>query len=95
MKSPDAIGGTDAQQQEYAAKVRTIRADQLGDAHTGRLVSLAGHPPRKLGASYQRQMKTKRGTEDEQVIHVVVLRWDALTVCVVMPDAEITIHPEP
>lgn len=95
MKTPDELGGTDEQQAEYAARaLRTIRADALSDSHLGRLVSLAGHPPRRLGASYQRQMTTNRGTEDERVIRVVVLRWDALTESVVMPDAEITIHPK-
>ena len=81
MKSPDAIGGTDAQQQEYAAKVRTIRADQLGDAHMGRPVSLAGHPPRKLVGLYP-----TRGT--------VVLCWDVLTSTAVTADTEVTIHPK-
>ena len=87
MKTPDAIGGTDAQQQEYAAKVRTIRADQLGDAHMGRLVSLAGHPPRRLAASYPARLPSGQP--------VMVLRWDALTESIATLDAEITIHDEP
>ena len=87
MKTPDAIGGTDAQQQEYAAKVRTIRADQLSDAHMGRLVSLAGHPPRRLAASYPARLPSGQP--------VMVLRWDALTESIATLDAEITIHPEP
>lgn len=65
---------------------RTIRADHLGDAHMGRLVSLAGHPPRKLAASYPARLPSGQP--------VMVLRWDALTESVVMPDAEITIHPK-
>ena len=89
MKTPDAIGGTDAQQQEYAAKVRTIRADQLGDAHMGRLVSLAGHPPRKLAGMWPAYLPNGDGRR------VIVLSWDALTESIVMPDAEITIHPKP
>ena len=91
MKTPDAIGGTDAQQQEYAAKVRTIRADQLSDAHMGRLVSLAGHPPRRLWRSYQ---GLQYPPPDHRETRVVCLRWDANTETAVMPDAEITIHPE-
>ncbi len=66
---------------------RAIRADQLGDAQMGRLVSLAGHPPRRLAASYPGRLPSGQP--------VMVLRWDALTESVVMPDTEITIHPEP
>ena len=83
MKTPDELGGTDAEQQEYAARaLRTIRADALGDSHLGRLVSLAGHPPRKLVGLYP-----TRGT--------VVLCWDVLTSTAVTADTEVTIHPKP
>ncbi|HEY9264591.1 MAG TPA: hypothetical protein VIQ11_08320 [Mycobacterium sp.] len=86
MKSPDAIGGTDAQQQEYAAKVRTIRADQLGDAHMGRLVSSAGHLPRRL---LRRRREVVNGR------NFIVLVWGWVDQTAVTEDAEITIHPEP
>ena len=91
MKSPDAIGGTDAQQQEYAAKVRTIRADQLGDAHMGRLVSLAGHPPRRLVDAFALHIQTP-GRDDK---HVAILVWGDRTDSAVALGTEITIHPEP
>lgn len=59
---------------------RTIRADQLGDAQMGRLVSLAGHPPRRLARPIV--LRT-----------VVVLVWGTTTTAVTR-DTEITIHPE-
>ena len=86
MKTPDAIGGTDAQQQEYAAKVRTIRADQLGDAQMGRLVSLAGHSPRRF-------MRRRREVVNGR--NFIVLVWGWFDQTAVTEDAEITIHDEP
>ncbi|MGH3996323.1 MAG: hypothetical protein ACRDTJ_02530 [Pseudonocardiaceae bacterium] len=82
MKTPDELSGTDEQQAEYAARaLHTIRADALADSHLGRLVSLAGHPPRRLVDRYP--------TRD-----TVVLCWDALTSTAVTADTELTIHPE-
>jgi hypothetical protein len=90
VKTPDEISGTDEQQAEYAARaLRTIRADALSDSHMGRLVSLAGHPPRKLAGTWPAYLPNGDGRR------VIVLAWDALTETVVMPDAEITIHPKP
>ena len=83
MKTPDEISGTDEQQAEYAARaLRTIRADALSDSHMGRLVSLAGHPPRKLAGTYR-------------VAETVVLCWTTTTSSAVARDTPITIHPKP
>ena len=95
MKTPDAIGGTDAQQQEYAAKVRTIRADQLGDAQMGRLVSLAGHPPRKLVGIWPGPRGVyATGSANHVQVRIVVLDWGHLAQTAIAGDTEITIHPE-
>ena len=97
MKTPDELGGTDEQQAEYAARaLRTIRADALSDGHMGRLVSLAGHPPRKLVGIWPRPRDVHTsGSANDGHPRVITLDWGRhIGQSAVTADTEITIHPK-